>query len=96
MIIIQHSASSLKRFIASSNLSDFARLLVTRMALEFILHRGRISCSSAAGMIASQPIHRGQVRSADSFLSDVFDRLRRRKGPLPGDHDQDRDGEQQG
>jgi len=35
--------------------------MVTRLVLAFILHRGRMSCSSAAGMIASEPMHRGQV-----------------------------------
>jgi hypothetical protein len=61
MIIMQQSARSLKRFFASSCLNDFARLMVTRMVLAFILHRGRMSCSSAAGVIASEPIHRGQL-----------------------------------
>ncbi|HIE97341.1 MAG TPA: hypothetical protein EYQ63_10075 [Fuerstia sp.] len=35
--------------------------MITRMVLAFILHRGRMSCSSAAGMIASESIHRGQL-----------------------------------
>jgi len=61
VIIIQQSASSLKRYLANSGLKDFARLMVTRMVLAFILHRGRMSCSSAAGVIASEPIHRGQL-----------------------------------
>lgn len=61
MIIIQQSASALKRFLANSGLNDFARVMVTRMVLAFILHRGRMSCSSAAGVIASEPIHRGQL-----------------------------------
>ena len=61
VIIIQQSANSLKRFFANSGLNDFARLMVTRMVLAFILHRGRMSCSSAAGVIASEPIHRGQL-----------------------------------
>lgn len=61
MIIMPQSASSLKRFLAHTGLNDFARLMVTRMVLAFILHRGRMSCSSAAGVIASEPIHRGQL-----------------------------------
>jgi hypothetical protein len=61
MIIMQQSASSLKRYLANSSLHDFARLMATRMVLAFILHRGRMSCSAAAGVIASEPIHRGQL-----------------------------------
>jgi len=61
MIIMQQSARTLKRYLANSFLNDFARLMVTRMVLAFILHRGRMSCSSAAGVIASEPIHRGQL-----------------------------------
>ena len=31
------------------------------MVLAFICHRGRMSCARAAGSIASEPIHRGQI-----------------------------------
>ncbi len=34
---------------------------VRLMALAFMLHRARMSCSSAAGVIASDSIHRGQL-----------------------------------
>jgi hypothetical protein len=61
MLIVEQSAASLKVFIAKTDLGEFARLMVMRMVLGFVLHRGRMSCSSAAGMIASQPIHRGQL-----------------------------------
>jgi hypothetical protein len=61
MIIVSHSAASLKRFIAKTALQDFARLMVMRIVLAFVLHRGRMSCSSAAGVIASESIHRGQL-----------------------------------
>lgn len=61
MIIVQHSVAPLKRHLANSGLSEFARLMAMRMILAFILHRGRMSCSSAAGMIASESIHRGQL-----------------------------------
>lgn len=61
MLIVQHSADSLKRFLSKTSLSDVARLMVMRTVLGFVLHRGRMSCSSAAGMIASEPIHRGQL-----------------------------------
>ena len=61
MIIVQHSAASLKRFIAKTALKEFAMLMVMRVVLAFILHRGRMSCSSAASVIASESIHRGQL-----------------------------------
>jgi len=61
MIIVEHSADALKRFVAKSGLKDFAQLMVCRLVLAFILHRGRMSCSSAAGVIASQAVHRSQV-----------------------------------
>lgn len=61
MIIVGNSAASLKRFIAKSSLGVFAQQMVMRMVLAFILHRGRMSCSSAAGVIASDSIHRGQL-----------------------------------
>jgi hypothetical protein len=61
VIIVNQSAKSLKRYLAKSSLGDFARLMVIRMVLAFILHRGRMSCSAAAGAIASEPIHRGQL-----------------------------------
>jgi hypothetical protein len=35
--------------------------MVLRMALGFIMRRGRMSCSAAAGAVASQAIHRGQL-----------------------------------
>jgi hypothetical protein len=61
MIIVTESAPALKGFLAKTGLSDFARTMIMRMVLTFILHRGRMSCSQAAGSIASEPIHRGQL-----------------------------------
>jgi hypothetical protein len=61
MIILEQSARSLKCFIGKTSLSEFAQLMVMRMVLAFLMHRGRMSCSCAAGMIASQPLHRSQV-----------------------------------
>lgn len=61
MIIITESAPALKRFLAKTGLGDFSRVMVMRMVFAFILHRGRMSCSQAAGSIASEPIHRGQL-----------------------------------
>ena len=61
MIIVSDSARSLKGFLGKTSLNTFARDMVLRMVLAFICHRGRMSCSQAAGSIASEPIHRGQV-----------------------------------
>lgn len=61
MVMISKSAVGLKRFLAGTSLNDFARLMLMRMVLGFVLHRGRMSCSAAACSIASEPIHRGQL-----------------------------------
>jgi hypothetical protein len=61
MIIVMESAHSLKSFVSRTSLSELARSMVLRMVLTFIMHRGRMSCSQAAGAIASQAIHRGQL-----------------------------------
>ena len=61
MVIVSESARSLKGFLASSGLKDLALTMVLRMVLAFIGHRGRMTCSAAAGSIASETIHRGQL-----------------------------------
>jgi hypothetical protein len=61
MVIVSESAPTLKGFIGKSGLGDLARAMVLRMILAFIMHRGRMSCSQAAGSIASESIHRGQL-----------------------------------
>ena len=61
MIIMPDSAVLLKRFLAHTPLGDTAQAMVMKMALAFMLHRGRMSCSRAAGSVASESIHRGQL-----------------------------------
>lgn len=61
MVIIAESASALKRWIAKTGLNQFAQEMAMRMVLAFILHRGRMSCSQAAGIVGSDTVHRGQV-----------------------------------
>ena len=61
MVIVSESARSLKGFLASTGLKDLALAMVLRMVLAFIGHRGRMTCSAAAGSIASETIHRGQL-----------------------------------
>jgi hypothetical protein len=61
MIIVSHSAAALKGFLAHTGLNELASTMLLRMVLSFIMHRGRMSCSAAAGSIASEPIHRGEL-----------------------------------
>ncbi len=61
MVIVPESAPSLKRFLSETGLRPLARLMLLRMVLAFIMHRGRMSCSAAAGSIAAEPIHRGEL-----------------------------------
>lgn len=61
MVIVSHSAADLKGFLVHTGLNELARTMVLRMVLAFIMHRGRMSCSAAAGSVASQPVHRGEL-----------------------------------
>jgi hypothetical protein len=61
MIIVRESAAALKGFIARTSLNNLAQAFVLRMSLAFIMHRGRMSCSQAAGSIAAETVHRGQL-----------------------------------
>ncbi|MEM6474337.1 MAG: transposase, partial [Planctomycetota bacterium] len=61
MIIVPEVAGKLKVFISRTQLREAARTMMLRMVLTFIMHRGRMSCSAAAGAIGSEPIHRGEL-----------------------------------
>jgi hypothetical protein len=61
MVIVSDSAAALKAFVGKTSLNETARGMVVRMVLAFMMRRGRMSCSQAAGMIASESLHRGQV-----------------------------------
>lgn len=61
MIIVSESASALKGFIGHTGLNTLARTMLLRMVLAFIQHSGRMSCSAAAGSIAAESIHRGEL-----------------------------------
>lgn len=61
MIIVPESARKLKTFIGHTRLGKVARGMMLRMVITFIMHRGRMSCSAAAGSIGSEPIHRGEL-----------------------------------
>jgi len=60
-IIVAESAVTLKGFIANTGLSDLARKMLLRLVLAYIIHRGRMSCSAAAGCIAADSIRRGEL-----------------------------------
>ncbi len=61
MVIVSHSARLLKGFIAKTPLNDVSQMMVLRMVLAFTDHRRRMTCSQAAGSVASESIHRGQL-----------------------------------
>lgn len=61
MVMVSQSASALKGFLAKSGLGEYAAAMVLRMVLAFLLHRGRMSCSQAAGSVAAEAVHRGEL-----------------------------------
>lgn len=61
MIIVTESAAAFKAFVAKSGLGDLARLMVLRMGMAFMMRHGRMSCSQAAGSVAAEAIHRGEL-----------------------------------
>jgi len=61
MIMVMDSAPGLKRFLQKTGLHDLARQMVFRMVVAFLTRRGRMSCSQAAGSVASDVIHRGEL-----------------------------------
>ena len=61
MINITESVSQLKRFASNLGLKQFAELMVLRLVLTFLFHRGRMSCSQAGGSIRTEPVHRSQI-----------------------------------
>lgn len=61
MIMVSESATALKGFVSLTGLNDLACRMVLRLVIAFIMHRGRMTCSQAAGIIASDTIHRGEL-----------------------------------
>ena len=61
MVMVRDSANLLKRFLSDFSLEGVVAGMVFRLVLAFICHRGRMSCSVASGMIATEPIHRSQM-----------------------------------
>ena len=93
MVIFEQAADSIKGFLKLTGLDAHAQSMMLRLVLCFMSHRGRVSCSQAAGMIASSVKHRADVTR---FLGrgrwksrDFYDPLRAtilkcesRKGPF--------------
>lgn len=61
MVIVSETADSLKRFLKLSDLNYTTNVMLMRMVLCFIAHRGKMSCMQAAGTIASDAVHRSQL-----------------------------------
>ena len=61
MIIVSECVPRLKGFLGHLEVKELAVKMILRMVLAFVMHRGRMSCSAGAGMIASEPIHRGEL-----------------------------------
>lgn len=60
-MMVMDSVPKLKRFLSHFLLNDFARKMVMRLMLTFIMHRGRMSCSQAGGVVCTESVHRSQV-----------------------------------
>ena len=61
MVMVADLLPGLKRFLSPLELNDQARQMVQRMIIAFIIHRGRMSCSQAAGTLWTETRHRAQV-----------------------------------
>ena len=61
MVMVAESVRTLKCFLALTELEPLALGMVLRMVLALIWHRGRMSCSAAAGSVASEAVHRGEL-----------------------------------
>lgn len=60
-MIVAETAATLKGYLAQTGLKEMARKMLLRMVLAFTMHRGRMSCSVAAGMVTTEPLHRGEL-----------------------------------
>jgi len=61
MAMISDLIPGLKRFLRPAHLGAAVQLMVMRMVIGFILHRGRMSCLQVAGAVRSDSCHRAQV-----------------------------------
>jgi hypothetical protein len=61
MIMVADSLPGIKRFLRALGLKEATLHMVVRIVIAFILHRGRMSCLSAASVVRSETRHRAQV-----------------------------------
>jgi Transposase DDE domain len=61
VVIFEQAADSIKRFLKLTGLDTHAQSMILRLVLCFMAHRGRMSCSQAAGMVATSVKHRADV-----------------------------------
>jgi len=61
MAMVAESMPKLKGLLRKIQLSDACRSLIIRMVITFIMHSGRMSCSQAAGALATEPRHIAQL-----------------------------------
>ena len=61
MIMVADSLPGIKRFLRALGLKEATLQMVVRIVIAFILHRGRMSCLSAASVVRSETRHRAQV-----------------------------------
>ena len=61
MMMVTDSAQELKRCLKFTAPGEFARSMVLRLVLTFIMQRGRMSCSRAGGAIRTEPVHRSRI-----------------------------------
>ena len=61
MVMVKESAGFLKGYLQDLGMGEFWTTMAMRLVLAFIFHRTRMSCSFAAGTIASAPVHRSQL-----------------------------------
>ena len=68
MVMVRESTGLLKGYLQDLGLGDFWTAMALRIVLAFVFHRGRMSCSYAAGTIASEPVDRSQVTRKGAFM----------------------------
>jgi len=61
MVMMQNALPKLKEFVRQAKLSVDREALVIRMVVAFVMHRGRMSATQAAGAVRTEPRHRAQL-----------------------------------
>ena len=69
MFMMQEALPKLKEFVKLLKLNATREALAIRLIMAFVVHRGRMSASQAAGTVHTEPRHRAQLTR---FLSRNF------------------------